>query len=260
MHEFYELLKQNPDALKVFIIGSFVIIGLVFFIVANYFGWIKSFKAGKDGISFEANDKKAIEKKFESSNLHNMMNQQIHKLDIEMTDSAMSKSNSVRRILSKQLNTGVYCASSKRALAACMRYPLSESARRNNFKYVLRPENMKRYIGELMKEISSEYEEFSIENDNNTCPMMGTGNRCKQLPPIDEIFEDVRKQIVDYWALPLRREQIKTHYKKIDIYKQYAPMFEQLGDFVMKKVCETCIDKNKIYATALEREPEPNEI
>jgi len=260
MDNFFELLRHNPDALKVFIIGCFVIIGLVFFIIANYFGWIKSFKAGKDGISIEANDKKAIEKKFESSNLHNMMNQQIHKLDVEMTDSALVKSNSVRRILTKQLNTGVYCASSRRALASCMRFPLSESARRNNFKYCLRRENIKRYLAELMKELSSEYEEYSMDVDNNTCPMLGTGNRCKQLPPIDDIFEDVRKQIIDYWALPIRREQIKTHYKKIEIYKQYAPLFEQLGDIVMKKVCESCIDKNKIYAAALEREPEPNEI
>jgi len=259
MHEFFDLLKQNPDALKVFLIGCFVIIGLVFFIIANMFGWIKSFKAGKDGIVYEANDKKAIEKKFESSNLHNLMNQQIHKLDIEMMDLALTKSNNVRRVLTKQLNTGVYCASSRRALAACLRYPLSESARRNNFKYVLRPENMKRYIGEIMKELSSEYEEYSLEVDNNMCPM-GLEKHCKQLPPLSDILDDVKQQIVKNWAIPIRQEQIKTHYKKISVYKQFAPLFEQLGDLVMKKVCEKCIDKNQVFAAALERDPDPNEI
>jgi len=257
--ELFHALGTYPDVLKTFIVCGATIVGLILFIIASKLGWLKSMKLGKGGLEVEASEKKLLEKKFESGNLHHIMNQQIHKVDIEILEYSLDKSNGVRKGLAKQLNTKIFCVSSRRALAACLRYPLYESARRNNFKYSLRPENMKFYIDRLMKELASEYEEYSVEVDNNTCPVDLKQN-CKPVPPLEEVFDGVRQQIIDHWALPLRHEQIKMHYKKIDIYRQYTPLFEQLNDKVMVKVCENCIDKNIVYAEALKRKPEPHEL
>jgi len=258
MKEFFLLLGQHPEALKVFIIGCFVIFVLIFLIIAGNQGWIRSFKAGKDGISGEF-AKKENQKKFESGNVHKIMNEQIHKLDHNMLEFSLNKSNVVRRNLTKQLTKNVFCVSSRRALASCLRYPLYESAIHNNFKYVLRPENIKFYIDRMMKEIAFEYEEYSIEIDNNTCPVDLKQN-CKPLPPLSDVFESIRKELVEHWAVPIRHGQIQMHHKKIEVYTQYAVIFDQLGDLVLKKICETCIDKNRNYIKALERNPELNEF
>jgi len=258
MKEFSVLLGTSPEALKIFVIGCFAISGLVIFIVASKMGWLESFSASKEkGITFEG--KKATEKIFESGNINKLMDDQIHKLDNEMLDYALERSNNIRRMLSKQLNTKIYCASSRRALAACLRYPLYEASRRNNFKYVLRPENIKSYIDRVMRELSSEYDEFAIELENNVCPVDGVKN-CKQLPPLADVFEDVKSQLVEQWAIPIRQEQVRMHYSKISTYKQFMPSFEQLGDKVRVKVCENCIEKNTQYAEALKRKPEVNEL
>jgi hypothetical protein len=258
MREFFHILGLHPEALIVFIISCFIFLGFILFVIFNKLGLISYFNLSKEkGITFDS--KKEIEKKVESGNINKLMDDQINKLDNEMLDYALERSNNIRRILSKQLNTKIYCSSSRRALAACLRYPLYEASRRNNFKYVLRLENIKFYIDRVMKELAAEYEEFAIEIENTVCPV-DNQKSCKQLPPIKDVFEDIKNQLIDQWAIPIRNAQIKTHHKKIDIYRQFTPSFDQLGDTVRVKVCEACIDKNTNYINALNRKPEVNEL
>lgn len=259
MKEFLLELTKHEAALTFFIAGFFINIGLILFIILSRLGVISYINVSKEkGLTFDS--KKDIEKKVESGNINKLMDDQINKIDNEMLDYALDKSNNMRRLLSKQLNTKIYCPSTRRALAACLRYPLYEASRRNNFKYVLRPENIKYYLDRIIKELVMEYEEFAIEVENNECPVNNQKISCKQLPPLEDIFEDVKNQLIDQWAIPIRNEQIRTHYKKISMYRQFAPSFDQLGDKVRVKVCENCIDKNTNYINSLNRKPEVNEL
>lgn len=254
IYRFFIVLGQNPEVLRVFIIGCFIILALIVFIVASKLGWIKIFKLGKEGISLESKEKETL-RQFESGNIHYIMNQQINRIDFEMMDIALDKSHAVRRALTSKLNTSIPCVSSRRALSACLRYPLYESVRRNNFKHVLRPENMLFYVNRLMTEIVQEYESYSVELSNNICSME-TSNKCKQLPLLDNEYNNIRQQLIESWALPIRAEQVRRHQKKIETYKQFIPAFEQFQDVVMIKVCEICIDKNRAYIAALEKKPQ----
>jgi len=256
----YYLITNHGGFLVTIIIGFFLFIAFIILMILGNKGLLKTFNVGKGGLSGEfATSKKEIEKRFESGNIHKLMNDTIHALDHDLLEWFMHRGNAVRRVLSKRLNTKIQCVSTRRALASCLRWPLYESILHNNFKMVLRPQNIKFYVGRLMKEITEEYEEFANEIENGICPV-DSQKDCIPLPPLVEVFEIIRKDLTEGWALPLRQEQIKMHYKKIDVYKQYAPVFDQLGDYVMKKICEQCIEKNQTYINALERKPEMDEL
>jgi len=245
------IVRNYPEILRLFIIAAAIIIGLMIVIVAGARGWLRSVRISKDGIGFETSNKET-QKRYESGNLHKVMNDQIHKLDREMINFALDKSNDVRKHLARQLNTHVPCVSSRRALAAALRYPLYEASRWNNFKHVLRHNRTGHYIDQLMRELSSEYETYSVEIENNTCPVNLT-RTCKNIPPLEDVFNGIRYQLVDHWANPIRNEQIETHRKKIKVYLEHAPIFEQLGDMVMVKVCRDCAAKNQDYIRELLR-------
>jgi len=245
------IVRNYPEILRLFIISTAVIVCLVIVIVAGANGWLRSILINRDGIGIES-AKRETENRYESGNLHKVMNDQIHKLDGEMIDFALDKSNDVRKHLARQLNTHIPCVSSRRALAAALRYPLYEASRRNNFKHALRRNKIGPYIDQLMRELSSEYETYSVELENNTCPV-NLARNCKNIPPLADVFDGVRYQLVNHWANPIRNEQIDTHRKKIKVYLEHAPIFEQLGDIVMVKVCRDCAAKNQDYIRELQR-------
>jgi hypothetical protein len=236
---------------------------LIIFAIGARFKLWSSFTIGKNGLDVKAIEqekkKKEEEKKFESGNFNKICDDQILKLDGELVDYALEQSNKLRRTLNIKLNKHVGCSGTRRSLASCLRYPLWEAARKNHFKDVLRPENMKRYVDRLLKEVVEEYHAFSIEREVSFCTINPT-DKCPELPPLDSIMDMLKQEIIESWALPIRCKTYEISEKKISTYKQFLPSYHDLGDGVRVKVCGACIEKNEGYKKALTRQPEQGEI
>ena len=262
MKELYELLKGSPEALKYLIICFFALMALIFIVVSVKRGWLKYFKISKDGVNIEVKNrqkkKDEVQKKFESGNINKLCDDQILNYDNELVDYALELANKLRRTLNIKLNKQVGCSGTRRSLASCLRYPLWEASRKNNFKQLLRPENIKHYIDKLLRDVTEEYNAFAIEksawcaNDNTL--------KCPDLPPLDETIKILKDEMITKWAMPIREKTIETCEKKSKLYKQFIPLYKDLGDDVRVLVCEHCIEKNEGHIKSLKRTPEDNEL
>jgi hypothetical protein len=248
---------EHPEVLKWLIIGIFSFAIVLVFALGAKFKWFSSLSVGKGGLDIKAKDepKKEIEKNFQSGNLNHLMDCEIHKLDNELIDFALEKSKTLRRAMTIELNKTINCHSTRRALASCLRYPLYEVSRKNDFKEKLRPENIKEYTDYLIKEIVYEYHDFAIEREMAWCHV-NKNIKCPELPPLDDLLSVIRSQLIDDWALPIRNQSIDVCRKKIEKYNTYIPAFEELGDQVRIKICLVCIDKNKTYIKNLSKKPD----
>jgi len=261
LKDFIKLFEHNPEALKFLVVGICTLIGLVLTIVFAKLGWLKYFKLGKDGVELKNNSKKVKQeayRKFESGNINKLCDDQILNFDNELVDYALELANKLRRTLNISLNKQVGCSGTRRSLASCLRYPLWEASRKNNFKYLLRPENIKHYIDKLIRDVTEEYNAFAIEksarcaNDNNL--------KCPDLPPLDDTIKMMRSELITQWAIPIREKTIEICEKKSNLYRQFIPLYKDLGDDVHVLVCEHCIEKNEVHIKALKRTPEVNEL
>jgi hypothetical protein len=258
--------------LRTFIVCVTVIFALIIFAVGSKFKWFSSITIGKTGIDVKAAEIKAAEivekkekekeqKQFESGNLNKLLDDQIIKCDIEAIDFALAQSNKLRRTLNNQLNHQVPCSGTRRSLAACLRYPLYEASRKNNFKEVLRPENAKEYINKILKEVKEEYQAFAIEMEMSFCPTAADSSiKCPELPPLDSILGILNDALINNWLLPIRQKIIETCEKKIKLYNDFLLLYEELGDNNRIKITKLCIEKNMGYIKALSRKPEPGEL
>ena len=248
---------EHPEVLKWLIICSSVFLITLIFALGARFKWFSSLSLGKSGLDIKAkeDEKKEIEKKFQSGSSNYLMDCKIHELDNDLILFALDKSKTLRRAMTIELSKTVDCHSTRRALASCLRYPLYDASRKNNFKDKLCPENIKEYTDNVIKEMIYEYQDFAIEREMSRCPLSDKA-RCPELPSLDDLLIENRNQLINDWALPLRKETINTCKKKIEIYKTYIPVFEDLEDQVKIKVCLSCIDKNENYIKNLARKPD----
>ncbi len=246
----------TPETLKTVVVSFSLLISVIVFTIGAKNKWFSSFSFGK--LHFQANEKEA-EKQFQSGNFNKVCDDQILRLDSELIDFALEQSNKLRRTLNIHLNRQVNCASTRRSLASCLRYPLWEAARKNHFRDVLRPENIKPYIERLLKEVIEEYQTFALEKEMSYCDV-NNNIKCNDLPPLDEVLEMLKKEITESWALPIRRKTYEICDKKIKNYQSFLPSYKDLGDTVRVKVCEACIEKNEGYKKALSRKPEAGEL
>jgi len=261
LKEFYEALKNNKEALTYLIIGFYAVIILIIIIISAKLGWLKHLKISKDGVNFETENKQKnneIQKKFECGNINKLCDDQILNYDNELIDYALEQANKLRRTLNIKLNKQVGCSGTRRSLASCLRYPLWEASRKNNFKYVLRPENIKHYIDKILKDVTEEYHSFAIEK-SSWC-INDANLKCPDLPPLDETIKMLKEEMISYWAIPIREKTIEICEKKSKLYKQFIPLYRDLNDDVRVLVCEHCINKNEGYVKALKRIPEVNEL
>ena len=254
----WEIIQQAiiayPAIIKWFVIGFFAFIISIVLAICLKFKLFHSLSLSRKGVTLTAMEKEK-EKQYQSRNIEHLLRDQIQKCDMELIDYALEKSTILRRGLSIILNKGIGCSSMRKALSSSLRYPLLHAAMRNNFKYVLRPENINFYIDRLMKEINFEYEEFAIEHTNSYC-VVDNSKKCPELPLWENINEVLKQRLIDDWALPIRQKNIDMCQKKIGIYRGFVKSFEELGDIVMVKSIEDYIDKNRMYADAFIRKPE----
>ena len=256
---------EHPEVLKWLIIGGFSFLIVLVFAVGAKFKWFSSLSVGKGGLDIKTKDEqkneppgkpqKEIENEFQSGYINHLMNSEIYKLDNKLIDFALEKSNKLRKSLAIELNKIVQCNSTRRALASSLRFPLYEAARKNYFKENLRPENIKKYTDDLMKEIIYEYQDFAIEREMSWC-YAGKNIKCPELPPLDDLVQIIHAQLINNWALPIRNKNIGICKEKIETYKTNISAFERLGDQVKIKICLFCIGKNEEYIKRLSKKPD----
>ena len=254
MSELAAAIRAHPEVLKWFVACVFGLIGLILFIIAAKFRWLSSLSFGRAGVRLEGN----TDKQFQSGTFNKLLDDQIHKLDLELTGYAIQKANDLKRCLTRQLIKEIHCISTRRALIAALRMPIYECCRSNNFKYELRPENIRFFVDRLMKDVQAEYEDFAIDQNESVCPI--TSGECVKIPPLNEMIISLETNVLADWAFPLRRKQIDICEKKISLYRQYIQSYTEIGDTVRIKVAERCIEKNLVYIKALGRKPVPGEL
>jgi hypothetical protein len=249
----WEVFKEHPEVLKYLIISIFVFLGFIFLVIAIKLKWITSFSIGKTGINAKSQEKQ-VEREFQSGNLNKLLDDQIHNLDHELQTFAISKANELRRSFTRRLITKIECNATRRAMVSVLRFPLYDNCRNNNFKTELKPENIKFYVGRIMKEVTAEYEDFAIEQDNSNCPV--THENCIRVPAFEEVRDEIEKQILNDWALPIRRKFVDICELKIKLYMRYIAAYREIGDQTRVKVSEHCIEKNRNYISALKENHE----
>ena len=231
--------------------GIIVFITVIF---ASSKGWLKTFKLSKTGFEYEGSE---IRQK-QSGSLNKLLDDKITEIDMDIKLYAIKIANALYDNLMPYLGMEIQHLGARRIIAGAVRQALYNIQLMNNFKIVLRPENFKSFISGVMKNVQTEYEEAIRDQKYYTCPIHGGG--CFEYPKFIDIIPLVRERITHDWAFPLRNYQILSHEKKISLYQQFIPSFQELGDKVKVNTTQECIDKNIKYKEALERKPEGDEL
>ena len=256
----FHVLQRIPGlsyVLKWFVICFFSLIAFIILIIAIKKKWLSSLSLGSGKLSMAVKAAE-VEKQFQAGTFNKLLDDQIKKLDDELTNFAIKKAHELRRSFTRDLFSQIGCTSSRRALVSVLRFPIYERCRINNFKQELKPENIKWYVKRIIKDVKAEYEDFAIELTDAVCPIYK--NSCAAIPLIDDVITNLEKRILEDWALPIRRKLIEICESKIALYRQYIDHFIEIGDSVRIKRTEYCIEKNKNYIVSLKRHPELDEI
>jgi hypothetical protein len=261
-----ETIIWTGALIRTLIICGTALSALIIFAVGSKFKWFSSISIGKNGLDVKATEqivekiqKEEAEKQFESGNVNRLLDDNINKCDKDLIDTALYLSNKLRRTLNIKLNKHVGCSGMRRSLASCLRYPLWEASRKNHFNTVLRPENTKAYLDNLLKEVMEEYETFALEFENNLCANNNSAH-CPAMPPLSDLFDIVRTEIIHNWLLPIRKAAIECSASKLYFYKSFMPAFEDFNDVLRIKRTKMCVEKNEEYIKLLSRPPEAGEI
>jgi hypothetical protein len=235
---------MEAEVIKWIVIGFSVILLFIFLTIGGRKGWFQNFKAGRDGISFEAKSKRR-----QSGNLNKKLDDDIAKCDHVLLDTATELADNLRRGLSRYLDAFIKYPAGKRTVSGAIRIPLYNAIRRNNFKIVLRPENISGYIDKLMKDIKAEYDEVDGEQESFVCPIHG--GSCVDYPAWADLETPLRKRIIEEWVMPLKAAEITKCKSKIELYEKQILIFKDLEYEDRVIICQQCIEKNENYIKEL---------
>ena len=255
------------ELIKVAVICFSSLCAIIIFTIGAKNRWFSSISIGKSGVSLETKEiekkieietKKIevekVEKEYQSGNIQQLMNEQIYKCDEELINFAVEKANYLRKTIANHLSKHFTCMGIRQAITGVLRFPLYNASRQNNFKAQLKPENILWYVERLMQEIKAEYEEYALLQNMSYCVI--DEKKCPQMPDVNEVMTIIHHEVLYNWALAIRRKTVDVCEKKIGIYRQFVPSFQELNDRVRIKVTEHCIEKNKIYIEVLVRKPD----
>jgi hypothetical protein len=238
---------MDVEVVKWLVIGMGISFLFIFLLVSGSKGWFRSFRAGKDGISFEKKEER--EKKIQSGNLNKMLDNAIVECDGWIKDKSTDYADQLRHGLRKFLDPFIQYPSGRRSVSGAIRIPLYNAIKSNKFKIKLRPENIEEYLDSLMEKIGAEYEDVDDEQDKFVCPIHNTA--CIKFPKYEELAAGLREQVKKKWLFPTKEAQIEMHKKKIALYNQYIQTFKDMGDEDRVAISMECIKKNEGYIDAL---------
>ena len=252
MQELRNAIVSNPEVLRPFIIGSFVVAVIVLIMIALKLRLVTSFSF-RDFIELKGREKKEIDKKFELGTLKESLRNQIIKLDKELENFATEQTSEVKSILAHHFYQSMPCTHIRSSLVDEIRDPLFLACRNNNFKLELKPINIEWYVKRIMKKVMREYNSFMMSYEGITCAANKL-HPCPQIPSADEMEEGIKKIILHDWAHIIKRKQIDICESKIKLYVQFIDTFRQIGDELEVRICEACIEKNRNYIKELKGE------
>lgn len=252
----YNYFYEHPHIAQtiIYVVAFFVLVGLVFVL-----GKSKRFRhisIGKSGLILEADEKeKEKERLWQSGNLEHLVRDLIQKLDMELMEFAIEQTSKVRKSFLIQLNKEIHYFYVTSTVSSLLYFPLLIAAIRNNFKIVLRPDNIKFYIERILKDLLYEYEELKLMHGNNDSK--GAKEKYVENLPEWEVLEQSIQSILEHeWAIPIKQKNIDVCKKKIAVYRSFITSFENIGDFIKVNVMNACIEKNESYIKGFFKAPE----
>jgi len=245
---------MTESVLRILVIGAFILSITILFLVGAKNGWLKILKIGKIGLEMEGEIKRK-----QSGSLNKLIDDQIHALDREVFDSAVKLINDLYDNYIRYLAILIPHLGARRLVAEPVRLTLNNILLHTDFKIMLRPENLKRFIDMVLREIEVRYEEMTREEKFYVCPIHG-GACFVDYPKFEKLLTMASERVIQDFALPLRIYQIQIHEKKIDVYNQIILSYTELEDFVNADTAKDKIEKNQKYIDALSRKPEEGEL
>ena len=216
---------------------------LIVFIVAAAKGVLQNLEFGKGGMKVAGSEVRQRK----SGSLDKLLADQITEIDNAVREYSTKTANAMHDRLIKYFAPHVPDIAVRRLIAGAVRQALHNIPLKDNFKFVLRPENSSKFIADILKDVKAEYDEICREVED--------------FPQFkDVILSVVRERVTHDFAYPMRNYQVLAHEKKISLYNQYLPTFEELGDKVKAATTRDCIAKNEGYKKALEGTPEGEEL
>ena len=255
MDEIFKIIKEATPFLA--LVLTIVMPALLLRLLKK--GYIGKFSLGKEGLTVEAIQAikkiegedlaQAIEPK-DMADLSQILTDQIIQIDEKMVDFAIHQSDVVRRKLLYFLDSFIKFPLGKQTISEAVRHPLYNAARRNKFRKMLTPINMPKYINALLQEIKLEYAAVEAEHTGFLCPINQNSN-CINLPPWQNLEDQVRDLLLKDWAYPIKEYRIKISQDKIDRYNEYLKIFKILRDEFNVAKTQQRIKKNECYISEL---------
>ena len=232
-----------PMVQETIAVFSFLLAALIIFGILASKGVLQNMEFGKGGVKVAG----AEIRQRKSGNLDKLLADQITEIDTDVKEYATKTANALHDRLIKYFAPHIPDIGTRRLIAGTVRQALHNIHLKDNFKFVLRPENTMKFIADILKEVKAEHDEICREIDG--------------FPPFaDVVLSIVRERITHDFAYPMRNYQILSHDKKVSLYNQYLPTFEELGDKVKVGTTKDCIAKNENYKKALQEIAKDEEI
>ena len=89
---------------------------------------------------------------------------------------------------------------------------------------------LKRLSPRIMADIKNEYEDINVKQDNFLCPIHN--KPCFDFPEFNSIEESLKRFVIHDFAIAIREKQVDICRKKIEVYQEFIPKFDILGDRV----------------------------
>jgi|GEM_PF-5826742 len=211
----------------------FVLLGIVV-IVALRKGWLKNFRAGRDGVSFDARDHEMLNKQ----NAYDLQ-VKIHAIDDDMRDSCRAVAKEIRRQLFYGLYAFKSCELAKAAVSWALYFPLQQAIDDNHLRKKLSRTRINEYSENLLREIGLEYDTFCV---------MGTAGCDKHsLPMFVDIREQVENLIRTQWIRKVIEYMNSASESKIKTYEEYLVRFRATADQYNIDICQVRIARNRQY-------------
>jgi len=171
------------------------------------------------------------------------MNEETREADDVCLKQIRQATNNMKLSISNIFAELKICTLARVAISSAIRFPLYESVANNHFTTELMPENFREYRDRIITLIKEEYTSLSAVSKDIQC------NK-EPLPTWDQISQQLTDRI-DQWIKNISREVMITCKKKIAIYQNYQPSFQELKDEWRMDIVKKCIEKNEKYIAVL---------
>jgi len=222
-----------------------VLVGIILVFILIMSGRLKKASASKDGgIQLDMNPDEKEQRDNARAEADYFMRRRIDEIDESLKTTAKLKTQELRKpILAAVAGTGL-CTPALHAIASDLRGPMYLAVDENNFKERLSKGQREEYIEEKIQALQEEYEDLVKETRTDPCAVGPSASIA--FPAWPEVEPRLRLA-VESWADRITLAVIDACRKKITVYQEYLPAFEDAKDQRFVKITQDCITKNAKY-------------